>query len=278
MVAAAPKKPFINNKALAWTIGVHALLLLLFVLLQYTVPAPILVPVDDGSGGMEVNLGTTDDGSGTDQPMMKKKPAPYEATVVFKNTPTPPIPIPVPEENSLPPDIVKSDVGDAPAIDNTRKKAERTTEREKPKKQEPPKYTYKGETGAGGNSASVDKKGNSEGNTTGTGDRGVPGGTPGAPNYTGTPGSGTGGIGHSLGGRNISPDKFEAEFSESGKVVIRVTVDRNGKIVDKRVKSSSSTQLTRIAMEKIKDVSFSKSTGAEPQQFGDITIIFKTRQ
>lgn len=120
-------------------------------------------------------------------------------------------------------------------------------------------------------------KGSSEGNTTGPGDRGVPGGTPGAENYTGTPGNGTGGINHTLSGRRISPDKFEAEFHEGGKVVIHVTVDRNGNIVDKRVKTSSSATLTRIAMDKLANAHFSKSDGPEPQQFGDVTFIFKTR-
>ena len=109
-------------------------------------------------------------------------------------------------------------------------------------------------------------------------DQGVQGGTPGAANYSGIPGNGTGGIGHTLSGRAISPDKFEAEFRESGKVVIHVTVDKNGNIIDKRVKTSSSPQLTKIALDKLSNARFSKSEGPEPQQFGDVTIIFKTRQ
>ena len=106
----------------------------------------------------------------------------------------------------------------------------------------------------------------------------MPGGTPGAANYSGIPGNGTGGIGHTLSGRTISPDKFEAEFHEGGKVIIHVTVDRNGIIVNKFVKSSSNPELTRLALEKLNNSKFSKSEGPEPQQFGDVTIIFKTRQ
>lgn len=262
------QQPVINNKALAWTIGVHALLLLLFFLLHYSFTYP--PPVTDG-GGLEVNLGSSDNGSGNDQPMSTKKPAPYQAMVVYKSTPAP-------AKSSLPKQILQSNDGDAPTVDNTRvnKKSEEASK--KTHKQEIPKYTYQGENGTGGNNAVQNKPGKSEGVTTGPGDQGVPGGSPGAANYTGIPGNGTGGIGHTLSGRTISPEKFEAEFRESGKVVIHVTVDRNGNIIGKQVKSSSSAQLTKIALEKLNDAKFSKSEGFEPQQFGDVTIIFKTRQ
>jgi len=260
------KQAIIDNKALAWTIGVHVLLFLLFFLLSYSTPIP---PPVDYSGGMEVNLGTSDNGSGTDQPMNTKAPAAYQATVVFKS---------VAEKSSVPKNIIRSNEADAPEVNNTSKKAGKATTNEKGHKQEKPKYAYAGDNGQGGNSANQNIAGKSEGNTTGPGDRGVPSGTPGATNYSGVPGNGTGGIGHTLSGRTISPDKFEAEFHESGKVVIHVTVDRNGNIVNKFVKSSSNPQLTKLAIDKINSAHFSKSTGPEPQQFGDVTIVFKTRQ
>lgn len=260
------KQPAINNKALAWTVGVHALLLLLFLFFTYTVPQNAIV---DTGGGLEVNLGTSNDGSGTDQPMSKKDPSEYQATVIYRS---------VAVRSSVPQDILRSADADAPVINNTSKKNGHADATEKGKAQPSPRYTYPGDVGKGGNSAQQDMPGKGEGNTTGPGDRGVPGGTPGADNYTGTPGNGTGGIGHTLSGRHISPDKFEAEFHEGGKVVIHVTVDRNGNIVDKRVKSSSGASLTRIALEKLSTARFSRSDGPEPQQFGDVTIIFKTRR
>jgi len=265
MTLQPPRQPLVNNKALAWTIGIHALLLLIFFLLNYTIPAS---QTADVGGGLEVNLGTSDNGSGTDQPMSKNDPSEYKATVVYKS---------VAVKSSVPENIVRSTEADAPVINNTSKKNGHEDATEKGKSQPSPRYTYQGETGKGGNSAQQDMPGKGEGNTTGPGDRGVPGGTPGAENYTGTPGNGTGGIGHTLSGRHISPDKFEAEFHEGGKVVIHVTVDRNGNIVSKRVKTSSSPTLTRIALDKLASARFSKSDGPEPQQFGDVTIIFKTR-
>lgn len=259
------KRPLLNNKALAWTIIVHALLLLLFIFLSYTVPH---TDITDAGGGMEVNLGTSEDGSGTDQPMSKNDPSEFKASVVYKS---------VAVKSSVPENIYRSTAADAPVVNNTSKKNGHEDATEKGKAQPSPRYTYPGETGKGGNSAQQDLAGRGEGNTTGPGDRGVPGGTPGAENYTGTPGNGTGGIGHTLSGRHISPDKFEAEFHESGKVVIHVTVDRNGNIVNKIVKSSSGPNLTKIALDKLNSARFSKSDGPEPQQFGDVTIIFKTR-
>lgn len=273
MVAIQQQEKPVNYKALAWTIGVHCLLFLSFFLLRYTYPFP---PPVDMSGGMEVNLGTSDDGSGDDQPQSTKAPAEFKATVVYKATPA---------KSALPQNIMQTTAEDAPEVATKTTTAKRdnlradTKPETKPKQvQEKPKYSYAGETGEGGNSASQNRPGTSEGNGSGPGDKGVPGGTPGADNYSGSPGNGNGGMGHNLKGRQIYPDRFEAEFNESGKVVVHVTVDRNGNIINKYVKTSSSSQLNKIALEQLNNVKFSKSASPEPQQFGDVTIIFKTRQ
>lgn len=266
MVAAGTQQPPVNIKALSWTVGVHVVLLLLFFLWRYTIP----VVTTDLGNGLEVNLGNSDNGSGDDQPMSKESPAAYSASVVYKNA----------EAKSPVKEMMHSDASDAPSVNDPGK--EKPVNSNTPTKKNTvtpaptPKSVYMGDqNGKGGNNAQQNKPGISEGNTTGPGDRGVPGGTPGAANYTGTPG--TGGIGHTLTGRDINPKKVEAEFKEGGKVVIHVTVDRDGNIVNKYVKSSSSPELTRIAMDKLSKAKFSKSTGSEPQQFGDVTIIFKAR-
>jgi outer membrane biosynthesis protein TonB len=270
MIALQQQQPFINNKALAWTIGVHCLLFLFFILLTHSTTYP--PPPAEIVGGLEVNLGTTETGSGKDQPMNTKAPAPYQATVVYKNSPV---------KSSLPKNIVQSTQADAPEVnDNNKNKKNNaavvpdpTHTQEKPKTA---KYTYAGETGAGGNNADQNKNGKNEGNDHGPGDKGKPGGTPGAPNYDGPGGNGNGNIHHTISGRSISPDKFEAEFSESGTVVIQVGVDRSGNIVSKTLINSPSSQLTRIAYEKLRVVKFSPSAGPDPIQYGKITLVFKT--
>ena len=269
MTVAAPQPPAINVKALSWTVGVHLLLLLLFFWLQYSLP---IKPAVDLAPGMEVNLGTSENGSGTDQPMSKKDPSSYSAAVVYKNSSA---------KSAMPKDMMQSTNADPPVvdkIDSSKKKHQDNGPKELAHAAPPqPRALYQGAApGDGGNKATDNKAGSGEGTTTGPGDMGVPGGTPGAGNYHGTPGSG-GTIGHTLTGRDINPKKLEAEFHEGGTVVIHVTVDRDGNIVNKYVKSSPNTELTKIALDKLSKAHFSKSTSSEPQQFGDVTIVFKTR-
>lgn len=268
MTAAQQQPPAINIKALTWTIGIHAVLLLLFFLWRYTVP----VLTAEVGNGLEVNLGSSENGSGDDQPMSKDDPASYSASVVYKNAE---LKSPVPQE------MMHSDAADAPVVNDPGKKEIKGHTGTKPDIAPPPvpKSVYGGDNnGKGGNGAKDNKPGSNEGKTTGPGDAGVNGGTPGAANYSGVPGSGGGGgTYHTLTGRDITPKKLEAEFREGGKVVISVTVDRDGNIVSKFVKSSSNPELTKIALDKINKARFSKSNSSAPQQFGDVTIVFKAR-
>ena len=262
-----------NFTALSVTVGLHLLILLLLILWKYS-PS---IPAPTQELGMEVNLGTSDEGMGDDQPEEPGMPARVAAVAA-----TPP----------TTDDGVQTDdnaEADAPAV---KPKPKPNTQRPTPNVQRPtpattpitappapkPKYTYDGSDGPGGNGALNTRPGSGEGNTGKPGDRGVPGGTPGAGNYTGTPGPGTSGIGHTLGNRNIVvyPPK-EAQFRAGGKVVVRVTVNRAGNIVASRVISAPNNELRAIALQKVSSVRFSKSDDAPVEQFGDITINFKSR-
>lgn len=272
----------INIKAAAWTVGVHIVLLLLFLLIHYSLPAAA-PPVEEM--GMEVNLGTDADGSGTDQPMATGDPAPDRASARYHAAA---------QQITEARDMAQTDDPDAPEVRPTqpnnasvRNNNTQTTTAVHNRnnqqassnntQQQHPRYVYNGATGNGGNGAVTDHPGTSEGNTTGNGDRGVPGGTPGATNYTGSPGNGTGGISHTISGRTISPAQFSAEFHEGGRVVVQVKVDRDGNILDKRIKSSPSSELSRIALQKLSQARFSKNANAAPEQFGTVTIVFKAR-
>lgn len=270
-----------NIKAAVWTIGVHVLLLLLFIFWHYTLPIATAAPVEMG---MEVNLGTSDNGSGTDQPMNTEDPAANAAAVATRNATA---------ASNPAQDMMQSTDKDAPSVepanDKTLNSKNNTVDakpiknpqqqqgNDKTNKPQQPKYVYNGGTGKGGNSASENLPGGDEGNTTGHGDRGVPGGTPGASNYTGSPGTGNGGISHTLTGRRISPDRFEAAFHEGGTVVVSVTVNQSGEIISKRIVSSPSAELSHLAMQKLSQAKFSANPDAAPQQFGKVTIVFKSR-
>lgn len=277
-----PQTENVNTRALAWTVGVHILLLLLFFLWKYTVPVVVQQP----EMGMEVNLGTSDNGSGTDQPMSVEDPSADQPTVTYRHAA---------HASSAAKDILQSNDADAPTInaanatkDNNRSNLQEDKNRHKANdeqandnhthRQEHARYVFAGGTGKGGNSAAQTMSGTSEGIGTGPGDMGVPGGTPGATNYKGSPGNGTGGISHTLGGRNIvAYPSRDASFREGGTVVIRVTVNRNGDIVSKQIISASSAELRSLAMQKVAHVRFNKSDSAPEEQFGNITFVFKTR-
>ena len=264
-----------NLTALSVTIGLHLLVLLLLLIWKYT--PPIHIPIQEEgievSLGEEVNLGTGDEGMGNDQPEEPGVPASAAAATM-------------PEQQTE--DGVQTD-------DNAEADAPEVAPKPKPKTAKPAptptpatptptpaprtaKYTFDGADGPGGNGAQNTRPGSGEGITGKPGDQGRPGGTPGAPNYTGNPGPGTGGIGHNLSNRKIVafPPK-EAEFRTGGKVVVRVTVNRAGNIVASRIISAPNNELRNIALQKVRGGRFTKSDDAPVEQFGDITINFKSR-
>lgn len=254
------------------TAGAHVLLLILCLFIGYTLPASTAVPDEMG---MEVNLGNSDDGSGDNQAFSTDHPA-YQPEETGKS---------VQREASEDPSNLATDENDADAPSirpnpaNEQRRQHRQTENRQPAATQPkPKVLFPASNGNGGNAASINQAGGSEGNGKGNGDKGVPGGTPGSPNYSGIPGSGTGGIAHSFQDRTmVARPAPDAEFREGGKVVIRVTVNPQGNIIAKRIKSAANAELGKIALRKVEEVRFSKSDIAPPEQFGDITFVFKTR-
>ncbi len=272
----------INTRPLVITLGIHAALLLVLILWRYSLPAAAESLLPDM--GMEVNLGTSPDGSGTDQPLNMEDPAPAasesrssagsQAANDFESS-----------NDDEAPSITSSPARRATTNPSNQDERRRNTAASnapsgnRPQTARRPSYVYEGATGQGGNGANANVAGTSEGNTTGSGDRGVPYGTPGASNYTGTPGSGTGGIAFNLSGRNIvAYPPREARFRQGGKVTVRVTVNRAGEIVNKQVVSSSNSELSPIALQKLSQVRFNRSETAPAEQFGTITFVFKTHQ
>ena len=274
-----------NTKALSWTIGVHAVLLLIFILCKYTLPA--VAKTEDL--GMEVNLGTSDNGSGTDQPEAMDDPAATSAATASN--------VASASDNNEK-EISTTDDNDAPVVNINRPKPSVTRPRTQPVNNtnnrtrtanntpsnanttapaQSPRYVYPGATGRGGNSAQQNTPGGSEGIGTGEGDMGVPGGTPGAANYTGTPGAGGGSsMRVSIAGRSLvsRPDP-KAEFKEGGQVVIHVTVNRAGIITNSRVVRAANATIRALAVRKLASVRFNQSASAPAEQFGDITFEFR---
>lgn len=269
-----------NIEALSVTIGIHLLLILVFIFYKYEMPAQ--VPVREM--GIEVNLGTTEDGFGIDQPEYRDDPAAARAVQAQASGST--------GDLALPNDIHRTEDPDAPAVparNNTRVDGRQTRNSGSTVRQQPsgsarntrpaqtPRYVYSGASGTGGNSADRNQAGGNEGIGQGEGDMGVPGGTPGAGNYTGTPGYG--GISFRLNNRTLvsRPDP-EARFREGGTVVFNITVNKEGEITRFTVASASNSTIKAIAEKKIRAVKFNKDPNARPEEFGTITFNFRTGQ
>ncbi len=270
-----------NTKALAWTLGVHVLLFIIFVVFRYTLP--VQIPVEDL--GMEVNLGTSEQGFGMDQPELTEAPAAVQSalqaqarsaaaaqhtdinTAIDEDAPAVHLAA-KPEKKKNDRDLANNKNKKATAQQNTRQRTPQATQSAR--------YVYPGAIGKGGNSAQNNKPGGNEGIGQGEGDMGVPGGTPDATAYSGVPGGGGTSIGHSISGRTIisRPDP-KAEFREGGKVVIRVTVNREGQITNSRVISAANATIRALALKKMQSVRFNQSSSAPAEQFGNITFDFK---
>ncbi len=278
-----------NMKAGGYTALVVGLLLVIFFFVRWSLPPLPEPPVEEG---LEVNLGSSDMGMGTDQPFEPGPPAPAEQQAY-----TPPAPTPVHEEPAK--EIAEDNEPDAPVIKKptiTKPEATKTPEKDvvkskpvkKPVETPPapvvvrPKAVFKGVngTGTGGNEADTYKKGGNQGVAGGQGDQGRPGGNPNSDNYTGG-GKGSGGVSISRGlqGRRITgTPSFTDEFNENAKVSIDIKVDETGKVTSAiyqpRGSTTSDAGLIEIAKRKAFQVKF--SAGGD-ESAGTIQFNFKLR-
>ena len=288
------------------TIVVHALLFLLLLFMYITPPDP---PYQDDAGGMAVNYGTSDVGTGDEQQ--------YTAVPVkvAETQPTPtPTPTPPPTPTASTEDLVTQDDEDAAVVESKKK----PVKKEKPVKPNPD-ATYKpvkkpvAETKPVEPKPTVDKNalfsagaqgkpnhstGDGEGG--GKGDQGKPDGDDRSRNYHGKgtgdgsgngPGSGHGPGGYGPGGGGPSNVRLTGRSLRSrpaikntcentkGKVVIAIKVDRSGHVTDARFTQSGSTTgddcLIAIARQAAMKYVFDENSAAAETQTGSITFIFK---
>lgn len=232
--------------ALGVTIVIHAIAVVLLVLMAFTTPLPL-----PGEAGVEVNLGMYNQGMGNIQP-----PKPMETT------PTPP---PVPEQ-TVKEDIMEQNVEEIPAIEEqkTETKPQQTVNQRALFK---PKHT--------------DEAPASEGTTGQPGDQGNTNGTPNANSYQGLGGDG-GGTSYYLGGRGAkhlpSPEK---NFSEEGKVVVDIWVDRDGNVKTAQIGKGTTTTnaaMRDMARKAALAAKFAPDKNAADLQKGTITYNFIIRQ
>ena len=131
---------------------------------------------------------------------------------------------------------------------------------------------------------------NSEGDASGSegdddlpGDKGREGGDPYASTYYGAPGTGSGTGGYGLSGRSlVSRGKVQQECNEEGRVVVRIVVDRNGKVVQATPGVKGTTNNHPCLLEPARKTAFlhkwNLDSKAPNQQIGFVVVNFKLGQ
>lgn len=245
--------------------------------------------------GIAVNFGTTDFGSGDVQPKEPVKTSPQ------KNVPEP---TPVEESSSVAEeeDVINQVTEDAPVIKEDKKEKPKKEQKEKtedqpvekqpeekpeeekkpePKPEPKPDKSVTDAMESLMNGPENDgEEAEGEGDDQKAGDKGDPDGDPNAKNYYGT-GKGLDGDGkYRLGGRKaLNKEKYTQDCNESGEVVVRIEVDRNGNVIRATAGVKGTTNSSPCLLEPAKraalDTKFNSDSNAPSKQVGFITYVFK---
>jgi len=266
-----------NRTAGFYTLLICGALLTMLLLVSWNLPFNPPMPVEEG---LEVNLGNSDQGLGSDQPFLPNDPSKQDQE---KYTPPKTVsptkealkdvetddkdPEPAPAVKKPP--VTKPEAKKIPDKDLTVKTPRRTVQPAVNPTPAPPKpkavfHGVNGD-GTGGNDADHFKPGGNEGIAGGKGDQGKPGGDPNSKNYSGG-GHGNGiAIARGLQGRRISSTpSFTDEFNENAKVAVDITVDASGNVTSAEYQAKGSTtadaSLKAIAIRKAHQVKFNSGT------------------
>ncbi|MBD1261965.1 energy transducer TonB [Maribacter polysiphoniae] len=287
------KKSFTLTTAL-----LSALVLLLFYIgLTYMDP-----PIENG---ISVNFGTMDFGMGDTQPKEKIRSEPLDIPeppnvqeeqvqeavpeevqeeVVEKEQPTEKVLTQESEESIK----IKQQQEAKRKADAAAKKAKaeadrvarekREAEEQKRKEQEAKKAEL--DKLMGGLNKSDGTASGSEGDDNRPGDKGQPDGDPYATSYYGSPGSGSGTGGYGLNGRSlVSKGKVQQECNQEGRVVVKIVVDRTGKVISAIPGVKGTTNNDPCLLEPAKKTAFKHKwnldSNAPSQQVGFVVVNFK---
>jgi outer membrane biosynthesis protein TonB len=297
-----------ERKAFISTVIIFLLLLLLMFLFKLSTSVK-----DKFEGGIVVDFGTTETGLGDDnsslgEPASGESELPEPTTEAVTSPAPSPAPTPTPsvkpvmtadnqeialekkkkqEEERLKKEEETRKKLQAEADAKAKAEAERKRLEEERKLKEEEEFKNKmaqGIKGIKGSGSGGQGTGKGEGQSTPGGNQGDPSGTPGAPKGVGTgSGAGTSGIGFDLKGRNmVSAPRVNNESQKYGKVVVRITVDRRGNVIDATFIQSGSTTndsyLVNLSIEAAKRAKFSEDAQAADEQFGTITFNYKIAQ
>ncbi len=292
---------------IAGTLLFHGLLLFLFFVIVFHTPIPPWPDEGGGGGGngLEINLGTSNDGMGDNQFADISVPD-FENRKVTEAI-IPPVQPEIKAPNTQADDILTQENEESVAVpskpDNTKKKTEKNTAVKQPVQQEVvkqpvvnPNALYKkkktandGTTGKPGNQGREDGTNNSgnyggtgtgKGTGNGSGDGSGSGSGSGSGNGSGTGGGNGNGISYDLGTRSarILGRPFY-NSPEQGKIVVSIKVNKQGKVTYASA-GAKGTTISEIGLRQqaesaaLKTV-FTPDANAPDEQRGTITYVFK---
>lgn len=281
------------------------LLLSVLLLLLFYIGLTYLDPPEET--GIAINFGTTEFGSGKVQPKEKIRSEPLdipdtpnEAEQVQENIEE------VAEEEVLEKEAITEKVITQESEESIRikqqkelkRKADEAAERKKAeaarivrekreaearKRAEQEAKKKKLDALMGGIGKSEGAESGSEGDDSQSGDKGNPAGNPYATSYYGTPGTGNGTGGYGLNGRSlVSKGKVRQECNEDGRVVVRIVVDKNGKVIKATPGVKGTTNNSPCLLEPARKTAFlhkwNLDSDAPEQQIGFVVVNFKLGQ
>ncbi|WP_406685660.1 energy transducer TonB [Seonamhaeicola sp. MEBiC1930] len=241
--------------------------------------------------GVAVNFGTSRVGQGKIQPKKPIKSEPKE----INETPQPEASESQPtkssevkeevltQENEEAIAIKKQKEAEAKAKAIAEAKAKAEAERIAKEKREQEEKKKKLDALIGGVSKSDGSETGSEGDDNQAGDKGQLDGNPYAPSYFGGPGSGSGGVGYGLNGRGRASYKtLKQDCNESGMVIVRIEVNRNGNVVSATPGVKGTTNTAQCLLDPAKKIALSHKwqpdSKAPAKQIGFVKVNFKLGQ
>lgn len=264
--------------------AVMAMLLLFLILFNIITPNPPF-PESGGGGGMEINFGTYNEGTGN-----VESNGIGDATSVVEQAET----TPVTDNNKE--EVYTSDNGEDVKVEDNKPKTQNNVTVIKPVVEKPREKTaaellaekFKkntgkngggdGNSGQAGNEGSPDGNPNTHGNGgTGTGDGGGDGPGTGPGSGPGS-GPGKGKFGFDLKGRAVvNPPLLPKDTKEEGKVVVEISVDKNGNVIEANPNGRGTTTSSAVLKAKARQAALATKfnvSGQFEEQTGTITIVF----
>lgn len=278
---------YFRTKQERHAVRLTALIALLLILLFFVVGPPYMDPPEEY--GVAVNFGTTDFGSGNNQP---KTPTPTNTEDIpeSNNTETPAVS--EPNSSSTEEVLTTEDEAEIALKKAQLEAAKKQAEQEAKAKAEAERILKENEAKErkkkaldeliGGIGADNGTTSGSEGNDDVAGDKGQLNGDPYAPSYFGSPGNGNGGVGYGLNGRGTpTKETFIPDCDEEGRVVVEIHVNQSG-VVTNAIAGKRGTTGDICLYEAAKKTALAHKWSADPKapfkQIGFVIVEFSVRQ